>query len=320
MNSSSNRESVDISENRHANPIVGELSIIEFIRVLSSYRYLVAGVALAGLAVGVAVAFLQTPIYQAEITLSPVASSRSGLSGLLDSFGGMGGIGALAAGVGGGGSSRQERMEFIATLTSPYFTRTFIEENDLLPVLFEAKWDKEKGEWIDKSPDEIPTLSDGYDFFSEEVQKVTEDDFTGLVTMSIDWKDPEVAADWANQLIDRVNELSRVRSIEQAEKTKQYLSKELEKTNIVALQQSIYYMIEQQIQQVTMANVREDFAFKVINPAVPPDTDKFIRPNRPFVIALSAFLGILAGIFIAFFTHAARRIRSQLRSGNLKNS
>jgi len=293
--------------------MVGELSIVEFIDVLRRYRYVVAGVAGAALVVSVLLALLMTPIYRAEVLLSPTTGSAEGFRGLLDSMG-VGAIGSLL-GVGGGGSTggpRAARQEAIATLTSPYFTQTFIRENNLLPVLFDDLWDPVNEEWLVESPDDVPTPSDGYEFFSEAVQTVTVDDITRLVTMTIDWKDPKVAADWANQLVRRVNDLLRGKAIREAELTIDYLNKELEKTSIVALQQAIYFMIEQQINARTVANVREEYAFKVINPAIAPDEDKFVRPNRMFIICLGLALGVLTGVFAAFFVRAIKKITPQL--------
>lgn len=51
-----------------------------------------------------------------------------------------------------------------------------------------------------------------------------------------------------------------------------------------------------------LANVQEEYAFKVVDPAVVPQ--KPIKPQRTLIITLGFLLGLIAALFIAFF-HSA---------------
>ncbi len=87
----------------------------------------------------------------------------------MSQFGGT--LGALAGmvGMGASSSSRLSRGEAYAALTSTSQVQGFIDEQNLLPVLFSDLWDPEKEEWLVDDPENIPTLSDGYDMFMNEL-------------------------------------------------------------------------------------------------------------------------------------------------------
>ena len=53
---------------------------------------------------------------------------------------------------------------------------------------------------------EAPTMEDAYRLF-DSIRNVDEDIQTGLVTVTVDWSDPKLAAEWANGLVQDVNEL-----------------------------------------------------------------------------------------------------------------
>lgn len=113
------------------------------------------------------------------------------------------------------------------------------------------------------------------ELFDERVRSVSTDKKTGLVTLAIEWKDPVQAADWANELVRRVNRQRQLEAIEEAENSIRYLKEQLGRTNSVEVQQAIYRLIETQTKSIMVAKARKDYAFKIIDPAVPPEK----RPN-----------------------------------------
>ncbi len=121
---------------------------------------------------------------------------------------------------------------------------------------------------------------------------------TQLVTLTVEWRDPVVAADWANTLVDRVNHNLSTRAVSEAEKSVSYLNQELEKTSVVGLRQAIYNLIETQIGNIMSANVNEEYAFRVIDPAAPPDLDDYVWPRPALTLATGFILGVSLGLAI----------------------
>jgi len=289
-----------------------DISLLAISRMVVERKALFLAVYLIIVGASIAYAFLATPLYRSEVITTPVSGGSSGAGGLQRMLTGFGGAGMLLGGF-GNSSTRNARAAGMSALTSPYFTRAFIEENNMLPQLFADKWDAETGEWAVDSPEDIPTLSEGYEYFVENVLEVLEDERTGLVTVAIEWVDPAVSAQWANSLVAAVNERLRSRAIQDADQTISYLNDEVAATNAVELQQALYFLIESEIQTRTVAKVQQEYTFRVLSPALEADDDKFVHPNRLFIISLSLLVGLLAAFFVVSMAGVAGQIRRQFK-------
>ena len=64
--------------------------------------------------------------------------------------------------------------------------------------MFPGKWDAEKKKWKDRN--DVPTDWEAFRMFDKNIRLVSVDRKSGLVTLTIDWKDPALAAAWANSL------------------------------------------------------------------------------------------------------------------------
>ncbi len=271
-----------------------ELDLTELWGRVWSRRWLVVAVTFLCTAAAAAAAFLMAPVYRAEVVMIPV-SGEEGRGGLAALAGQLGGLASLAGVDLGGSGGRKE--EALAILRSRAFTERFIREGNLLPVLFADKWDAANGRWRVDGPDGVPTLGDAWRFFDEKVRTIKEDRKTGLVTLAIEWTDPKVAAEWANELVRRANDTIRARDIEEAERSIRYLDEQLERTNVIELQQALYRLKEAQIKKIMLAKTRDEYAFRVLDPAVPPM--RYSKPNRPLIVATALFIGLVLGVAIA---------------------
>jgi len=245
--------------------------------------------------------------YRAETVLMP--AEKKSTEGLAGQLGGLGGLASLA----GIKLSTQESAEPIAVLKSRAFTRAFIEEHKLLPVLFADEWDAKAGRW--KAAGDHPDIRDGVRYFNEKVRHVQEDKRTGLVTVSVEWTDPKVAAAWANALIERLNERMRQRSLAEAQVNVTYLRRELATENVVPLQQSIGRVLEHELQKLMLARVTKEYAFRIVDPASPPKWRSW--PKRSQVVAGAVLLGGLLAVLVAVVRHAIRG--RQPRAGSPAN-
>lgn len=276
-----------------------EVSLLDVWRVVVAGKWII--VATTTLVVGLVIiaSYVMTPIYRAEVLLSVRSDGSSAASRLAGQLGGLASLAGLRL-----GSSGTERSQAIAMLSSRVLTERFIEEQQLLPVLFADLWDSEKGVWLTDNPGG-PSMRQAVRRFNR-IRIVGEDNETGLVSLAIEWKDPILAATWANKYIDMLNVEMRKQAIAEAEQSISYLEEELKKTTIVELQRAIYSLIEEQIQSIMLANVREEFAFQVLDPAMVPGVDEPIRPRRVLMLALGIVLGTTLSAAILFFRHVAR--------------
>ena len=271
-----------------------EIDLIELIRTLLSSWKTILSATVLGTGVAFAYALVTPEVFKAEALLAPVREER-GSSSAFSQFGGL----AAMAGISIPNDSNVEQV--IATLKSGKFLQVFIERNKLLSVLFEDIWDSKNQTWIVESAEHQPTTQKGIGFFKT-ILSVAEDKKTGLITLSISWKDPEVAAQWANDLVKQLNDQLREQAIADSKKRIGYLEQELAKTTLQDMRTVLYKLLESEKQKAMLANVNEDFALKVIDPAIVPEARA--QPNRRLIVVLGTmcggFLGILAVLFLQF--------------------
>jgi uncharacterized protein involved in exopolysaccharide biosynthesis len=270
-----------------------EINLLDYWRVLVDYKWLIFLMTFVASAAAVTASLMMTPIYKAEVLIAPAdEKSGGGLGALAGQFGGLASLAGISLGGGGG-----QVETAIATINSRAFTDAFIKERKLMPVLFDEIWDEEGQSWLVESVEQKPTAWKAYKTFNK-VRSVSQDKKTGMVVLAIEWKDPELAAQWANELVVRINVHQKAQAIAEARDSIAYLKQELEQTSVVEMQQSIYRLIEAQTKQIMLANVREDYAFKVIDPAVVPEEQ--IKPKRALISILGFMVGLMLGVFSAF--------------------
>jgi uncharacterized protein involved in exopolysaccharide biosynthesis len=248
-----------------------------------------------GVGVLAAVITLQLPnIYRSQVVLTIVDSNDSSLS---SSIGGqLSGLAALAGvQLGAGGGKREERL---ATLQSQGMARDFITANKLAPILFRDKWDESRRAW--RTDEKPPTLEDAVRLFVGDVRVIAEDKRTGIVTVSMEWKDPQTAARWANSYVQMTNERLRTQALDNARLSIEFLNRELEKQDLVQSRDAIYRLIESQINKAMIANVQREFAFKVIDAAVASDRKRKVAPRRSLITAAVSVLTtmLVAGVLL----------------------
>jgi uncharacterized protein involved in exopolysaccharide biosynthesis len=282
-----------------------QLTLDELLELTWRRRLLVIVSVLVFAAIAAAASYVMTPRWRAQVVIVPVKGDdmRGALSSALGQLGGLASLAGLgASGVG----NKEENLQF---LSSRGFLRSFIEEENLLPVLFAKKWDATHGRWSVDDPADVPTIADGVRYMDTKIRSVQEERRTGIVTLSIVWKDPVVAARWANLMVERANRDLRARAIRDAEASKAYLNAELGKTDVVELRQSVYRLLENQIKTIMLASVRPDYAFRIIDPAVAPDPDEKIRPKRLVMTVLGAMAGGVFALLVIGWQWRRERMR-----------
>jgi uncharacterized protein involved in exopolysaccharide biosynthesis len=263
-----------------------EIDLRELFQTIWAGRWLIIWVTVLFAVAALSYTFLARPWYKAEIVLAP--SSQQSMAG-----GALGGLSSLTrlAGLAGVNVANSGDAQAVAVLKSRDLAKDFIMDMKLMPALLaEVK----KG----KRPLDI---RDAVKVFDKKVRLVNEDSRTGLVTLSIRWRTPDTAALWANALAKYLNDRLRAEAEKRAERNVAYLKNEISTTSVVSLQQSIGTLLESEMQKLMLARSNQEFAVRVIDPAVVP-----ISPDAPGpIIVLAA--SILAGGFVSILVLMVRR-------------
>jgi uncharacterized protein involved in exopolysaccharide biosynthesis len=277
-----------MNDSTHANPADDRLAGRDFFAILWRGRIALLGITLTITAAAAIGSYLTPVKYDATVLLMPVtdmdAPERGGGGAAGAALGGL----ASLAGLSAGGNTL--KLEALAMLESEVLTDRFIQENNLLPVLYRERWDAANGRW--KSGQVVPTLWKANRFFRG-IRTVVDNPRTGLVQMTIRWRDARQAASWANDLVAMTNEYLRKRAVDEAERNIAFLQDQQTRSNIVAVQQAIASLTEAQLKKVMLAQTRDQYALKVLDPATVPERQSI---PRPLLWTVSAFFG---GLFLA---------------------
>jgi uncharacterized protein involved in exopolysaccharide biosynthesis len=268
------------------NDDTGDIDFARIWRVIRGSKYLILTIVIVCTGIALAIALATTPIFRAETVITAVRNGALGgqLGGQL---GGLANIASLAGVNLDSGSSADREAK--AVLGSRSLVQEFIGKNNLIGVLI---------------PDtgKPATMWYAVKDFKESVINIREDKHTGLLTIDVDWEDPAVAAKWANGFVALANERLRARAIDEATRNIAFLNAQILQTSVVEVQRSIYNLIESETKTLMLANVRTEFAFTVIDPAVPPE--RKYRPHRSLYVLFGLFLGFAIGVLAAYWRSA----------------
>ncbi|MGP1390446.1 MAG: Wzz/FepE/Etk N-terminal domain-containing protein [Vibrio diabolicus] len=250
-------------------------------------------------------------IYKADALLAPAESSGGG--GLSSMTGQLGGLAALA-GVNLGGRESSKAELAVQVLESRQFIDSFISRHNLLVPLIASKgwdlnnnellinedlYDDEKAVWLRKPKGlrgASPSAQEAYEVFSKNVLTVNQDKDTGLYSLAVKHYSPYIAQQWVNWLIEDINNVMRARAIAETTQNLSYLNTQLNNTSVAEMQSTFYKLIEEQTKSLMLAEIQEEFVFRVIDPAVIPEIK--VAPNRGVICILGMLIGIFIGSII----------------------
>lgn len=293
-----------------------EIDLRELIGICWAEKWLIISITSAAAIISIVVSLMMTEFYRAESVL--VAADTGQSSGAMSQFGGA----AALLGVNLGNNSGEGINAAIATLRSHQFISRFIDRHNLLVPLFASSWNKREqravihetiydtstSEWVGKGGK--PTALEAYRVFNGILSVAGPDRTTGIVTVAINWHNPEEAASWVNLLVRDLNQEVRDRDVHEANSAISFLRQQLESTQLIDMQRVFYQLIESQTRITMLADVREEYVFRLIDSAVVPDRKS--GPRRALVCIIGTALGGISSLLILLI----RRI-SRMRKGNL---
>ncbi|EIU6824610.1 LPS O-antigen length regulator [Vibrio parahaemolyticus] len=301
-------------------PTGDEIDLRELFKALWKGKWIIIATTFVFAASSVLYALSLPNIYKSDALLAPAESSNGG--GLSKMAGQLGGLAALA-GVNLGTDESSQTDLAVQVMKSRQFVEAFIKKHDLLVPLMAAKdwnltnnkliFDEElynptTGEWL-RDPNGLrgatPTAQEAFEVFSKEVLNLSQDKESGLYTISVKHYSPYVAQQWVSWLIEDINQVMRERTIAETSQNLAYLNAQLQKTAVTDMQSTFYKLIEEQTKSLMLAEVQEEFIFKVVDPAVVPELKD--GPKRALICVLGTLLGGMLGGAIVLIRFAFRK-------------
>ena len=111
-------------------------------------------------------------------------------------------------------------------------------------------------------------------------------------------------------MIEDLNNYMREDALLESQLAIDYLTEQLNKTSLVEMRSVFFNLIEEQTQQVMLADVREEYALEVIDPAVVSETKS--APSRALICILGTLLGGMLSVLFVLLKHYASSNRKEL--------
>ena len=295
-----------------------EIDLKALFMVLWSGKWLISAVTGAAAIASVVVALMLPNIYSANALLAPAEQSGGGMSALMQQYGGLASLAGVSLPGGEDGSRAQLGMQL---MKSRAFIADFVERRDILAELMAVEsWDAGSGgiifdgesydaaskTWVrevEPPKSAEPSAQEAHKAFLS-ILGVLQDKQTGYVTVSIEHQSPTVAAQWVNWLVEDVNAAVKAQDVAEAEKSIEYLREQVSNTSLADLQAVFFDLIQSQTETVMLAEVRQEYVFKVIDPAVAPEEKS--KPSRALICVLGTLLGGMLSVVIVLIGRYAR--------------
>ena len=261
-----------------------DITVFELIDLLIKKKKILFSVSLLSIFISLVVSFTLVEKYSSTITVIHAApdteSTSSKLSGLA-SFAGLD-LGNAAIG--------DDALRNMAILQSKTFIINFLEKENLLPLIFPEEWDDENQTWRNSKPS--PQFA--YDEFINNFFVLNEDQVKAVIKLSITSYDPLHSSIIANKMIKNVNDYIRSSDLIEVNMNLKFLKEEAMTEGIKTSKDYFSTLIQQEIIKKMSLYGPKDYAFKVIDPALPPETRS--SPVRSVIMIVGTILGIIISI------------------------
>lgn len=270
---------------------------------------------------GIFYALSQPNIYKASTVVAPAGEqSNQNLSGL----NGLGGLASLAGFNLTSANAVDKTQMALQIIKSRKFIADFVERHNLKPFLFATKewlpesntmvfdqevFDENNKTWTRAA--KFPYVSEPSD---QEVVEVFRDvleveptEVQGFYQISFLHQSPYIAKEIVENLVHDLNDYMRKSEQAEANKSIQFLNSKLMQVNAAEIRTVMYELVEEQTKTLMFTEVREEYVFQTVDPAVAPEQRD--SPARTFIVLFSGVLGGAVGCLVVLVLMVIRKMK-----------
>jgi uncharacterized protein involved in exopolysaccharide biosynthesis len=182
----------------------GEINLLDYWKVLWRRKYLLIALFTVSVVATMVVSLMLPKYYRSEAVILAIAPESGGLGAALST---SPLAGAFAGSLGGLSTPADKILVFLRSRT---IAEMVIKRFDLLRVFNANKWDVEKGSW--KDPAKPPLMEDAVKKLGQQVTSFKKSK-EGTITITVEWKDPRLAAQIANYYVAALAEFMKDKSV-----------------------------------------------------------------------------------------------------------
>lgn len=230
-----------------------EINLLDYLIVLLKRKKLIIGITLGAAIITAIISLIMSPVYRAETKILPPQQSGSSLAlGMLSQTGGISDIATAALGLKTPGDL------YIGILKSRTVADRIIDRFDLMK-LYDAEY-----------------REDARKELIEDALEATGDKKSGIITISVEDKDPKRAADMADAFVEELKNLTKGLAVTEAAQRRLFFEEQLKDTKVSLLkaedamkgfqEKTGVLQVEEQAKAVIegIANIRAQVAAKEV--------------------------------------------------------
>ena len=266
-----------------------ENSLFLFLDLIKEYRNMFLVSIIVPSLAGLLYALIATSLFRANVIIISNQEEGESLTSLSRQYSSLAALAGVNIGGGTGIVDKTDRS--LAILTSRSFIEEFVQGQGIRKHLFSYLWDSKQNRWKEGEP----TAAQTYKLLMTNVVDIDIDRRTNLISVSITWEDPVLAAQWANQIIKDINKKIREQEINELQQSIDYVQAQLGNSDSSGSLNSVMFnLIEELTKKIMIANVREEYAFKIIDPAVVPELK--YKPSKRNIVIISFLFGLIISL------------------------
>ena len=317
------------------------INIARYLLILWKWRFLILAILIFTFLNSSINAYRMSSIYQAEAVIQPIAKGAGG--GSSDFGGSSMMVAGLSKVLSGGSTAMPTgSSDLMIWAYSRTLKKIMIEKYDLIPRLFPGHTSQNqttptiKQNTIVKQDKPLPLknrifrniitrinpdfyrysqkqvvsqydedIENGIDTLNSNINLITDNKILKLpvITITSESIDPELSKDVLKYFLETLNEQLSTDAKRTAEVNIKFLERQLEKSIDPLFRTKIYSMIASQIETAMLSDVKENFAFKIVDaPRIIPGS---IKPNRTSIIITACVVAFVGSIILSFLLNVA---------------
>lgn len=281
-----------------------EINLLDLLIVLAKHKIMIAQVTIAAALLAIGISLLMTNIYTGTTKILPPQQSQSSASALLSQLGGLAGMAGGSLGI------KNPNDLYVAMLKSRNIMEKIAKRFDLKKV-----YEAETMTATLKALEGSTNISSGKD---------------GVITIEVDDKDPQLAANMANAFVEELNNLLQTYSLTDASQKRTFFEQQLkqaknklidaelvlDKTPNTSLQyldavrnlkyqEAVWEILARQFEMSKLDEAKDYPLIQVLDKAVPPE--KKSKPKRSLIVILATLVAFFLAVIWAFIREALAR-------------
>jgi len=299
-----------------------QIDFSKVFRMFWARRWLIAIITFVSIVTSILYAISLPNQYKATSILIPATTSNASmLSKLAGQFGGLASLAGVNLGVDAEGDKTAVALELIKTWG---FIESFIKNNDIEVEVYAAEgwsqkenkliiddelYDLEAKKWVrDFNPDKGETASPSswelFESFKDRIS-IVQSKKSPVISISVEFYSPYLAKEWVDKLVRAINDYIRVQEKEDAQKSLDYLKKQIQDTELAEMKTVFFQLVEEQTKNLMLTEINDEYVFKTLSQSKIEEEKS--KPNRALICIIGSFLGLCLGFFCAaieyFFRH-----------------